>query len=279
MELLLHPKTKLQIESIIKSKPQAVLIYGPSGTGKYTVAKQLVIDILGVKDLENYPYYLEITSDKSIGIEQAHKISSFLTKKTTGTGNIRRIVLIADAHTMTNEAQNALLKTIEEPPADTMIIMTSSSLPAIKATIRSRSQELEVLPVDQPSTEQYFKGKDIKQAYLMSDGRVGLLTALLENREHPLVEAINQAKQILSMSNYERLCAVDGLAKEKEQLYLLLEGMERIALSGMRTAANNQEKPKTEKFYTLNRALEQAKQQLDTSVSPKLALTNLFLSI
>lgn len=276
-DLLLHPKTKVQIENICRGLPHAVLLYGPTGTGKYTVGQDMAKRILGTNNLDSYPYFLEIVSDKAIGIEAAHAMQYFLSKKTTGNGSIRRIILIADAHTMTNEAQNALLKTVEEPPADTLLIMTSNSLPAIKATIRSRVQHVEVLPVDHQAAQAFFKDKDITSAYSMSDGRAGLLAALLKDEAHPLVEGIKQAKTILGMTSYERLCITDTLAKEKGQLYLLLEGMERVALSGMRAAASQQQKSKAEKFLKLNQALALARKQLDASTNPKLVMTNLFL--
>jgi DNA polymerase III subunit delta' len=52
----------------------------------------------------------------------------------------RRVVLLADVHTMRREAGNSLLKTLEEPPAHTILILTGSEAGAILPTILSRCQ-------------------------------------------------------------------------------------------------------------------------------------------
>lgn len=57
-----------------------------------------------------------------------------------------KVVVIRDAHTMKAPAQNALLKTLEEPPGPTRFILTTSRYRSLLATVRSRSQRLQVAP-------------------------------------------------------------------------------------------------------------------------------------
>jgi DNA polymerase-3 subunit delta' len=59
----------------------------------------------------------------------------------------RRVAIIDDAHTMTAESANALLKTLEEPPAGSILILLSPSADAILPTIRSRCQPVQFAPL------------------------------------------------------------------------------------------------------------------------------------
>lgn len=59
----------------------------------------------------------------------------------------RRVVVVDDAHTMNPAAQNALLKTLEEPPASSALILVSPTLGALLPTVRSRCQTLRLQPL------------------------------------------------------------------------------------------------------------------------------------
>lgn len=283
-QLLLHPTTAHQFKALLEAQPHAILISGGAGTGKRTIAEQFVTEILGAAAPTNNPHLLVISPQaNSIGVEDIRKIKSFLHRKTAGTATIRRVIVIDSAHTMTSEAQNALLKTLEEPPADTMVILTVHDPTALKQTIRSRSQQLLVLPVSQRAAEEYFKAtghplKAIQTAYYMSDGRAGLLKALLEGAdEHELVAAITEAKNVLKMPTYERLLKIDELSKQKDQLHLLLQGVERVVLSGLRLAADKNNAAVVKKFYELSKCTQQAQEALSKNGNTKAILTDLFL--
>lgn len=284
--LLLHPVTKSQLATLEQAQTHAVLISGPSGSGKYTVAREFITSILNTKTLDNHPYFLEITAKAgSIGIDDIRRIVDFLKRKTSGKYSLRRAVLIADAEHMTIEAQNSLLKTLEEPPSDTLIALTVSNVHLVRPTIRSRVQHIMLQPLHEAevmnyfSTQGYEKAK-LQTAYYMSDGRIGLLAALLdETKPHELVEAISAAKKIMTMSAHERLLHVDAIAKDKVQLGYLLEGLERLAVSGLRQAASKPNTSTVRTFYRVSSAVARAKNRLEKNVNPKLLMCDLFLQI
>lgn len=285
-ELLLHTTTKHQLQALAQATPQAVMISGKAGAGKQAMALSLAAEVLGVDDPPTHPYFLLVAPEKlHVSIDDVRKIRDFLSRKTTGMGTIRRIVVVSDAHTMTSEAQNALLKTLEEPPADTMIILTTSDITALKPTIRSRSQHLITLPIDLEHAIEYFTNHgytedQIQTAFFLSGGEIGLLAALLADQsEHPLVSAISEAKQLLTTTKYERLVRVDELSKQKEQLEPLLSGLQRVVTSGLRQAASGDNPAQTKRFYDLSNAVLVAQDQLKQSVNAKLLLTNLFLAM
>ena len=66
-----------------------------------------------------------------------------------------RVVLLEDVHTMRAEAANSLLKTLEEPPADNLLILTADSSREILPTIASRCQ---VVPFHAPERDRILSG-------------------------------------------------------------------------------------------------------------------------
>lgn len=283
MKLLLHSTTEYQFEALKNTAPHAVLITGEDGTGKVTVAHELASELLNV-DIHNHPYFLEIQPEKySIGIEAIRQLRDFLGKRTTGHNDLRRAVIVRDGHLMTTEAQNALLKNLEEPPADTVVIITASDITKLLPTIRSRAQQLHIVPVALEQAKAFYSNINEKQlaaAYYMSDGRVGLLSALLNDDDsHPLVSAISEAKQLLKMSQYQRLAHADALSKQKESLPMLLTGMQRILASGLKQATTRDNTAQTKAFYHSSRAVYEAQAALGRNVNTKLLLTDLFLHL
>ncbi len=84
----------------------------------------------------NHPDILWFEAESKLGIEQAREIKDFLSLKPYQ-GNKRAVVLIA-AENLTDAAQNALLKTLEEPPDGTILILGASSEDQLLPTIISR---------------------------------------------------------------------------------------------------------------------------------------------
>lgn len=78
---------------------------------------------------------------RDIKIDQVRLLSKFVTKSShAGSG---KIVILDRAHSLNNSAANALLKTLEEPTADTFIFLLTDLPGALSATIRSRCQRLQ----------------------------------------------------------------------------------------------------------------------------------------
>lgn len=80
---------------------------------------------------------ITLTPSPSHGIESIREIIHHLTLQTAN-ANETRGVIVEDAHLMTESAQNAFLKTLEEPPKDTIIILTAPREELLLPTILSR---------------------------------------------------------------------------------------------------------------------------------------------
>lgn len=72
----------------------------------------------------------------------------------------KRVVVLEDIHTMRQEAANCLLKTLEEPPDDNVLILTTEASRSILATISSRCQIIPFFPLSEKDTVEILMGKE-----------------------------------------------------------------------------------------------------------------------
>lgn len=79
---------------------------------------------------------------KSIGVDQVRELSDSLAMTSMRSGY--RVAVIAPAESMTTAAQNALLKTLEEPAPRTVLVLVAARPASLLATLRSRCQRIEI---------------------------------------------------------------------------------------------------------------------------------------
>lgn len=284
--ILLQPHTKQQLARLVEHPSHGVLLSGPEGSGKAYAARYVASQLLKLESLEKldtHPYLRHIApAENSLGIDHIRNLQKFLQLKTPGREGVRRVVIIENAHLMTNEAQNALLKALEEPPADTVIILTAPATQRLKQTIYSRIQQITILPASKNQTIGHLKNDfseaAITKAFMMSGGHAGLLHALLQDQDHRLAQEILRAKEILGATRYERLTRVDELAKQKELLPVFLQACKLICSTALHQAAQK-DSPQTKRWHSTLNTLYQTEAALPHNPNPKLLLTALFLAL
>ena len=118
--------------------PHAVLITGPAGVGRRALARRAAALFCLSEDaperLGRCPDYTEVSGDGVSVAEIRALTASTNVRSFTGGG---KAYLVTDAHLMGPDAQNALLKTLEEPPSGTMLLLTGAEA-GLLPTIRSR---------------------------------------------------------------------------------------------------------------------------------------------
>ncbi len=285
-KLLLHPQTEQRLTRLLASQPHGILISGPAGSGKETFSRTVAASLLDIPSakLASYPYMRIIDpADKTISIEAIRELQPFLKLKIPVPAAINRLVIIARAERMGQEAQNALLKTLEEPPAGTVIILTAESTLALLPTILSRVVELPLLPVSQAQAEAFYKDThkdaDIKRHYALSQGQAGLLAALLADEDHPLIQAVAEAKQLLGLPAAERLLMTDELAKDKDRQNLLLNALQRITHAALVHASQADRTAAVRQWHQRQTAVVSAIGLTRHNPNAKLLLDTLFLSL
>ncbi|MDQ5883629.1 MAG: polymerase subunit gamma/tau [Patescibacteria group bacterium] len=109
------------------------LFYGPRGTGKTSIAR-IVASELGTKDHDIY----EIDAASNRKIEDIREVRDSV--RTMPFDSKYKVYIIDEVHMLTKEAFNALLKTLEEPPAHVVFILATTELDKVPDTIVSRCQ-------------------------------------------------------------------------------------------------------------------------------------------
>lgn len=286
--LLIHPRTRAQLDAFIKNPNHGLLLTGESGSGKKTLSMWLATELLGIKsvsELTNYPYIKVIDNqENTIGIDEVRDLKHFLALKTPDSHKgVRRVIVLNDADKLTHEAQNAFLKALEEPPKDTVIILTSSYKGALRPTIISRVTNIEVMPVSLTQVKKHFKDHSdkayLEKYFLISRGQVGILASLFESESTSVLNKINEAKAILNMPIGEKLAAVDALAKDKEVLFSVIDALKRIARGALMNSAQKDDRTASMRWQGSLIAIAAAQESLRKNANPKLILDELFLNL
>ena len=142
-EQVIKPLAKIKpLANSLKSGKvsHAYLFIGPRGCGKTSVARILAHEINDFKyELEDdYIDIIEIDGASNRGIDNIRELrEKVMIAPTTGK---YKVYIIDEVHMLTKEAFNALLKTLEEPPAHAVFIMATTDAYKVPVTITSRAQ-------------------------------------------------------------------------------------------------------------------------------------------
>ena len=167
----------------------------------------------------------EKASDR-IKIEQIRRAQDSISLKPSE--GRKKILIVDGADAMTEEAMNAFLKTLEEPPGDSLIILITSMPQSLLPTIRSRCQELKFQPLPRPVLAEVLqekRGLDAGDAWFaaaLSRGSLGRALDMDVQKEKTDREQFLALWEGLGgMRNDEILALAEGVAKDRE-------GFERI---------------------------------------------------
>lgn len=289
-KMLAHPRLERDLKAFIRKPAHALLITGTPGSGKTMAARAIgakLLDIDAGSALDSYPYFFHISrpsGKQDIPIESIRELNKKLRLKTPGEGGIRRIVLIEDAQYLSHEAQNALLKNLEEPSLDTLFILTASSDRSLLPTIASRARHMFVPPVSLAQAKQYFEGEypenDIAAAWQLSQGTAGLLHAILSgNKNHPMNSAVEQAKEFLVKEPYERMLMLDAISKDRQQMVLFLDALSRTCAALERAAVTKGLSRQASSILSSRRLIADVQKAVEDNAAARLAAMQLVLNL
>ena len=175
---------KYLTNSINKNKiNHAYMFEGIDGIGKKKFSQELSKILLETDNVDSSPDYIIIHPDgNSIEIAQIRKLQTDIIKKPH---KKYKKYIINQADSMTVEAQNALLKTLEEPPEYAIIILITSNKGSLLDTIKSRCEIIKFLPISILDLNKYLinKGIDENRAQLLSTFARGSIEKAIELSE------------------------------------------------------------------------------------------------
>lgn len=184
-----------------------------------------------------------------------------------------RVAILQDFDHAQPRAQDALLKTLEEPPPHAILILLVNSLESILPTITSRAQTIHLRPVSAQAVQEILVTRyevDPDHALLLarlSGGRIGWAIQAAQYPEmlDQRAQALDMLEDCLGMNRAARFGLAEGLSKDKPSLALLLELWQTYWRDALLLAEGSPVKP-------CNVDRQVALEQLAYSVTPEQAL-------
>ena len=283
--ILIEQAANSQLDLYLETPSHALLLSGPKGGGKTHVATSLAGSLLSASAPSQHAYFRAVqpTTTGAISIAQIRELINFFRLKVPGTSRIRRVAIIEDSELMGTDAQNALLKLLEEPPVDSAIILTSSRPQALLPTIRSRLQHIRLSAPSVPDLTTFFvsQGYDemtVSMALLRAGTNIAEVTHILNEGAMQSGASIELAKKVLTGNSYDRLLIVDKLSKQKDAAIDFVEALAIIAMASLQSAAAKGANT-IDRWQKILQAVDVAQEALARSGNPKLVLTELMLTI
>lgn len=271
-EFLINPKTEKNLDSMVSTIPHAVLFCGPKGSGKLHAARMMLRRINPIMDIQVF----EALPGKTIGIDLIREARNFLHTKNTSSTPYRAVIIVP-TDSMTEEAQNALLKTLEEPANGSMIVLLCRSKSKLLATVLSRVQPIEILPIELDAAIEHYKNHDeadVVKSYRISGGAPELLNKLITQEAEDYTADFDLAKSFLTSSRFERLKIVED---QKDNAEVLIDNIMHIVKAAIQNPdMSNQSRQRFVKLFT---AVAEADEKLASHVSKKGVLLELALQV
>jgi DNA polymerase-3 subunit gamma/tau len=210
-EVLGQPAVSVTLKNALSSKRigQAYLFTGPRGVGKTTMAR-ILAKALNCQEgptpapCLKCPACVEIASSSSMDVLEMDAASH------TGVDNVREVIIetvalapsrdrykvfiIDEAHMLSTGAFNALLKTLEEPPAHVVFILATTELAKIPATIASRCQRFKFRPIAVEEMAAHLSSLAKKEKIDISREAVLLLARGAEGALRDAVSLLDQCR-------------------------------------------------------------------------------------
>lgn len=212
------------------------MFVGIQGIGKKIIAKEFAKNILCL-NTDNNPDFSIIGPDgNSIKIEQIRELQKKIQEKPIISNN--KVYIIDDADMMTQEAQNCLLKTLEEPPEYATIILIGSNENLFLPTIKSRCMILHFEPISNENIKKYLQTalaiSNIDDEMLdIFQGSIGKAIELKDKREE-------YEKIIAFVENLDKKDIIDlyklaePIYKSKEEIFEILDYINILLLKKAR---------------------------------------------
>lgn len=257
----------------INKTSHSYLFIGTEGIGKKLIAEEFAKMLLAVKDTENSPDFSIIEPDgNSIKIEQIREFQKKVSEKPIISN--KKVYIINDSDKMTVEAQNCLLKTLEEPPEFVTIILIGSNENSFLSTIKSRCMILHFEKISNEQIQKYLQdnhqteinSKIMLEAYQGSIGKALEIKdkqELYQNTEQVVNSLERKDKiDILNMSDF--------IYKSKDDKLEILNYMNVLFINLAKINS---------KYADCIAVVEETKRRLQSNANYDMCIDNLLLSL
>lgn len=288
MNIIGHTKERKILKQLAEGEMlnQAYIFSGPDKIGKFLVAEEFStllaegssIDIRVIEPEQEEKD--GVTKEKMISVESIRELRIFLSSYPSR-GKFR-IGIIRDAHRLAEGAQNALLKTLEDPSDSAIVILTTHEPGRILDTVRSRCQAISFESVSEETItsgmqDLFPQGTSI-EPFFFSLGRPGLLIEAEKNMKifEKKKTILRQLFRLASLSISDRMALSEQFGKNVPQAIELCEWYLLGAREQLKKT--NSVDVSREKLLFLNRMNVVLNTLKMTQTNARLAFDTLFLS-
>lgn len=285
----------LMIEN--KKLPHAIIIEGPVGSGKKTFAEFLAKAMLCSSETppcgicnscrtltagSNQDYSFFTPEKELITVEDMRRLRTEAYYAPIAAPC--RVFVIHKADCMNEQAQNTLLKVIEEPPVTAKFIFLCESANSLLVTIRSRCIQFTLSGVEPDSKactllaeKSGCTAEAAKSALVAYNGLIGqALTALQGTNQAPVTAADILKLSATQNSRYALLCKLQPLQKDREAVKALIKDLKYSMIDAVKQKATGQNTPFTyQKLHTILKKLNALENALPLNPSTSLLICSI----
>ena len=288
-KILGNDKIKNELVNSVKQNKysHSYLFLGTSGIGKRLIAREFAKMVLCEAeekycgkcksclefDSNNNPDFWEIEPDgNNVKIEQIREMQRKIAEQPIISE--KKVYIINEADTMTREAQNCLLKTLEEPPEFANIILIGANEANFLSTIKSRCTIIKFNNIPDEEIKKYLEQKyeleNVPESIILaSSGSIGKAEIIKDKQE--LYNAVDEA-----INNIEKMDLIDTL-KKADIIYKSQEDKNEI-LEYINIVLFKKAKQNTKYLNCIN-IVEDAKKRLKANSNYNMTIDNMIMTI
>lgn len=216
-EVVGNEKAVKSVEQLLKKDkpPKAFLLVGPLGCGKTTFAR-IIAKELGAVGSD----YTEMDSADDRGIETIRRLRSQINYKPSFGKS--RIWLLDEAHKLTGDAQEALLKSLEEPPEHVFFIIATTDPQKLKPTLKSRCVQIDVSKLSEKDMLSLLS-RVCKESNIKITKEIAML--IVEKADGHPRNALNLLEKVDGLTKEEQVEVINEFKIEEEEAITLCRAL------------------------------------------------------
>jgi DNA polymerase-3 subunit gamma/tau len=183
----------------------AYLFFGSSGVGKTSAARLCMTNFVPESEVDlviagKHPDYIEINCAVQNGVDDMRNIVSDIVS-TVPISSKYKIIVFDEAHMLTTQAQNALLKSVEEPPKYIIYIFCTTEINKVLPTIRTRCQVVPFIKLKEESLIKILQNVCKGEGFDFNKESLGLIASCSDGSARNAINLLEQCSASLEEPN------------------------------------------------------------------------------